>query len=47
MSAGGEVHCFKRLKFVQKYETLAQKLSTPTEQDDPIGYLISRKIQYF
>jgi hypothetical protein len=44
---GGELHCFKRQKFVQKYETFAQKLSTPAEQDEPILFLISEKIQYF
>ena len=44
---GGEVDCFKRLKFVQKYETVAQKLSTLREQDEPILLLISEKIQYF
>jgi len=46
-SVSGELHCFKRLKFVQKYETFAQKLSTPGEQDEPILLLISEKIQYF
>ena len=47
MPVGGEVDCFKRLKFVQKYETFAQKLSTPAEQEEPIPYLISKQIQYF
>jgi hypothetical protein len=44
---GGELHCFKRLKFVQKYEKFAQKLSTPAEQDEAILFHIYEIFQYF
>jgi hypothetical protein len=43
----GELHFFKRLKFVQKYERFAQKLSTSGKQNEPTLFHIYEKFQYF